>query len=130
MLLRWFVAALTVAVLLAGTLPAGWRWDAAQHSHIITIEPHLQVFLVVGVVSAPRNFAWRHAIRQSWFNLCPDEIAAMQACVLRFIIGSVAEHNLETKLQHEASLHGDIVRVPTFDSYNNLIFKVLFFMDW
>lgn len=138
MLLRWLAGALlTVVGVLAGALPAARaRWDPfaaaeaiAQHSNR-TIERHLQVFLVVGVVSAPRNFAWRHAIRKSWFRLCPDEIATIQACLLRFVIGSVAERDLEAKLQHEVSLHGDIVRVPVADGYDSLIYKVLHFFDF
>jgi hypothetical protein len=85
------------------------------------------VFLVLGVISAPPNFEWRRSIRSTWWKLVSHQPVSS---VLRFVIGWRDDPLLEKRLEAESDVHSDIIRVPVRDTYINLIYKVLQFFDW
>jgi hypothetical protein len=128
------------------------RWNSAprcagsEHPLPAHPRPRRRVFMVVGVMSAPQHFAWRQAIRETWFRTTAapslfDDDDHSSLYELRFIIGRVvvvgtsgdddgSAAALERALQRESLAHGDVVRVPVLDGYGSLISKLLHFLDW
>jgi hypothetical protein len=102
------------------------RWAGKQPKQSRKISKTSK-FLVLGVISAPPNFAWRAAIRSTWFQLA---LRVPVSTVLRFVIGWRENQWLEERIDAELAAHGDIIRVPVADTYTNLIYKVLHFFDW
>lgn len=80
------------------------------------------VFLIVIVVSAPKNQARRQAVRNTWLKQCGAD-----KCRPLFVVGSkhLDEETLRD-LRRDASEHGDLLILPSVeDSYASLTNKVL-----
>ncbi|KAH7702246.1 beta-1,3-galactosyltransferase 1-like protein, partial [Aphelenchoides avenae] len=79
--------------------------------------------LFVGVLTAPRNFEVRKAIRESW------AANTSASAVLRFFVG-LAEPRTQERLVVEQRQFGDIVIYGLPDKYDKLYLKVYVLMQW
>lgn len=86
-------------------------------------------FLVLLVVTEPKDVAGRNAIRQTWGN----ESSVPGVSMLRlFLIGvhPVFGKELQPMLEEESLLYHDILQQDFLDTYNNLTLKTLMGMEW
>jgi len=84
-----------------------------------------QVNLVVGVLSAPKNWERRTAVRETWMGLLGTE----RNVVVRFLIGKT-DPITEQRIQSEMADFGDVVRVDVAEEYRNLLAKTQAFFQW
>jgi len=80
--------------------------------------------LIIGIMSAPRNFEHRDALRKTWLQNHRTDF-----CVKWwFLVGQVDEQPLEDKLHNEAETYKDLFRTTFFDTYSHLTTKLAFFI--
>ena len=72
---------------------------------------------VVGIVTAPFQFAERYAIRNSW---CKESNHGVKGVRCYFYSGMTSNPNDNSFLQQEASIHDDIIQFDIADTYLNL----------
>lgn len=83
------------------------------------------VALVVGVLSAPSNFAERQACRESWLLLLGDELEH----VVMFAVGTSGDADVDERVRVEQREHRDILLLPMRESYRRLVFKTAAMYD-
>ncbi|XP_009463060.1 PREDICTED: beta-1,3-galactosyltransferase 2-like [Nipponia nippon] len=86
-------------------------------------------FLVLLVVTQPRDVHGRNAIRQTWGN----ESSVPGVSILRLFltgIDPVFGRELRPVLEEESLLYHDILQQDFLDTYNNLTLKTLMGMEW
>ncbi|XP_066468784.1 beta-1,3-galactosyltransferase 2-like [Tiliqua scincoides] len=86
-------------------------------------------FLVLLVITEPKDVAKRHAIRQTWGNenLVPGiSILRLFLTGVHPIFGSPVQKHLE----EESALYRDIIQQDFIDTYYNLTLKTLMGMEW
>ncbi|XP_065432587.1 beta-1,3-galactosyltransferase 2-like [Chrysemys picta bellii] len=86
-------------------------------------------FLVLLVVTEPKDIEARNAIRQTWGN----ESAVPGVSMVRLFLTGVHPHyssQLQRLLKEESALHRDIIQQDFLDTYNNLTLKTLMGMEW
>ncbi|XP_053907856.1 beta-1,3-galactosyltransferase 2-like [Cuculus canorus] len=86
-------------------------------------------FLVLLVVTEPRDVEGRRVIRQTWGN----ESSVPGVTVVRlFLVGlhPVFGKELRALLEEENALHGDLLQQDFLDTYHNLTLKTLMGMEW
>ncbi|XP_006023535.1 beta-1,3-galactosyltransferase 2-like [Alligator sinensis] len=86
-------------------------------------------FLVMLVVSEPRDVTRRHAIRCTWGN----ESAVPGVSIRRlFLLGKPSPWSapLRQALAQESMAHGDLLQQDFLDTYNNLTLKTLMGLEW
>lgn len=79
--------------------------------------------VVILVHSAPNNHKKRETIRETWGQNNPHSI-------LLFMLGSVNSTTLESDLNMENQLHGDLVQGNFIDSYRNMTYKHVMALKW
>ncbi|XP_046607711.1 beta-1,3-galactosyltransferase 5-like isoform X1 [Neodiprion virginianus] len=78
--------------------------------------------LIVGLIhSAPKNYAKRMTIRETWGN-------KVHGIVALFFVGMTSD--LQSKLEEEDKTYGDIVQGNFVDSYRNLTYKHVMLLKW
>ena len=84
----------------------------------------LQAFLVVAVISAPRNAERRRAIRETWLNL---ERHLRTEVIHFFVVGRKGLHSeILESLEAESAENKDVLLLPNVeDSFDQLTAKVL-----
>ena len=101
----------------------------------------LPVFLVIVVLSAPRNLAERTAIRNSWARIPQDKPLNSQYHGVSFcngknvvntvfLLGQVEKEALHQLVRLEAKHYGDVVIGSLIDSYRNLTLKIKLGLTW
>ena len=85
------------------------------------------VKLIAMVHSATDNFERRTAIRQTWGN-----VSLFKSYNLRiaFVLGQSNNKSVQTVIEHENALHGDIVQGKFLDTYHNLTNKHVLGLRW
>ncbi|XP_039370033.1 beta-1,3-galactosyltransferase 2-like [Mauremys reevesii] len=86
-------------------------------------------FLVLLVVTEPKDIVVRNVIRQTWGN----ESAVPGVSMVRlFLTGLHPRYGspLQRLLEEESALHRDIIQQDFLDTYNNLTLKTLLGMEW
>jgi len=96
----------------SSTIPAA-RFNQGVH----------HAFLIVIILSAPKNLGWRQAVRGTWLKQC----APNDRCRPLFAVGSKhLDEESVNELRWESSEYGDIIILPSVeDSYASLTDKVL-----
>lgn len=79
--------------------------------------------IVIIVHSAPKNFAKRQTIRETWGIKDPKSI-------VMFIIGSFSGAKLEQEINIESSTYDDILQGNFVDSYRNMTYKHTAVLKW
>lgn len=82
-----------------------------------------QPTVVIMVHSAPDNFNKRNVIRQTWAGKNPNSL-------LIFLLGSVSSTYLQTKIEFESRVHGDVVQGNFGDAYRNMTYKHVMALKW
>lgn len=75
------------------------------------------------VHSAPDNFHKRKVIRETWG-------AKDSSALLIFLLGSVNSTYLQTKIELESKVHGDVVQGNFGDAYRNMTYKHVMALKW
>ena len=88
-----------------------------------------ELFLVIFVHSAPRNFDKRQSIRSTWGNE-NNLINSHNEFRLVFLVGQVDNPSLQKKLDEENYLYHDLVQGNFIDSYRNLTYKHVMGLKW
>ena len=83
--------------------------------------------IIVLVHSSTNNFERRAAIRQTWGNLTLLDSYNLRVA---FILGQSANKSLQSQINHEDALHGDIVQGKFLDTYHNLSQKHVLGLRW
>ena len=101
----------------------------------------IPIFLVIVVLSAPKNHVRRTAIRETWarmpqngslsFQYLGEEMYNGTRLVKTvFLLGQVQNEALSQSIRTEAKYYGDIVIGSFIDSYQNLTLKVKVGFTW
>ena len=88
---------------------------------------HTNTFLLIMVLTGPRNIERRNAMRKTWLNL-----TKFPSVTRRFVVGmSDLDKNTRESLEQEQKLHGDMMFLSDFkDAYNQLTKKLLSALLW
>lgn len=88
------------------------------------------VFVVV--VSAPRYFEKRDAIRRTWMKNLKDKTVRnlVNVAGFAFLVGLADSENIQADIEKENRKHGDIIQVDILDTYNNLTLKSVSILNW
>lgn len=79
--------------------------------------------IVIIVHSAPKNFAKRQTIRETWgFDNAKS--------IVMFMIGTVSNSKLEQEITQEASTFNDIIQGNFIDTYRNMTYKHTAVLKW
>ncbi|XP_077483655.1 beta-1,3-galactosyltransferase 1-like isoform X2 [Amblyomma americanum] len=78
------------------------------------------------ISSALGNVDRRNAIRDTWGR----DVLAFAANRLAFLIGAGNDSRLQSAIESEASVHGDIIQEAFFDSYRNVTLKSVMMLRW
>lgn len=98
-------------------------------------------FLLMLVITTPKDFLRRHVIRTSWGGthrqvklnrsaIFEGEDYDLNKLMLVFVVARSNEDSLNTKLEREADRYGDILRVSLNETYRGIVDKVLWAYIW
>ncbi|XP_054718029.1 beta-1,3-galactosyltransferase 5-like [Uloborus diversus] len=116
--------------LLDGKNDMEWLIDLPDFHFLINnkrCDGEKDVFLMVFVHSAPTNFRKRQVIRETWgseSNLIHDPMRVV------FLLGTVADSEVQHRIQEENEIYHDIVQGTFEDSYRNLTYKHVMGLKW
>lgn len=102
--------------------------NAAEENHKIFFKrKKVTAFLFVIVLTGPKNFDRRNAMRSTWLNL-----TELPSIGRKFVIGTAdLSSDAEIKLNEEQSQHNDLVYLPNLkDDYSKLTLKLLYALTW
>lgn len=80
-------------------------------------------FIVVLVHSTPSKSENRRALRETWLHSDPRVLSF-------FMLGKTDSESLQTKIERESELYGDIIQGNFMDSYANMTYKHTMVMKW
>ncbi|CAL1547590.1 unnamed protein product [Lymnaea stagnalis] len=85
--------------------------------------------LVIAVPITRSNFEGRKTVRETWGSFANT---SGNNAILVFFIGSEhdSDSEVQTKIQNEAAIFGDILQEQYIDSYNNLSLKSVSILKW
>ena len=88
---------------------------------------HTKTFLLIIVLTGPKNIRRRNAMRMTWLN-----VTKFPSVSRRFVIGmSDLDRTTRESLEHEQNVHGDMLFLPDFkDQYKQLTRKLLSALLW
>lgn len=81
--------------------------------------------LLIIITSAPSHESARMAIRQTWGHYSQRRDTA-----IAFMLGSTSNVTLNTHLDNEQYMYGDIIRGKFVDTYENLTLKTISMLEW
>ncbi|XP_019872541.1 beta-1,3-galactosyltransferase 5 [Aethina tumida] len=81
--------------------------------------------LLICITSAPSHESARLAIRETW-----GHYAIRKDVAIAFMLGSTSDETLNTRLDAEQDLYGDIIRGKFIDTYDNLTLKTISLLEW
>ena len=89
-------------------------------------DPPRHFALLVGVLSAPGDFAERAACRATWLRLLPpDDVLTL------FVVGVSGDDALDAQVRAEAERHGDVLLLRALrEDYRRLVFKSAALFDF
>ncbi|XP_071486464.1 beta-1,3-galactosyltransferase 5-like [Diadema antillarum] len=91
-----------------------------------------EILLVIAVYSAPSNRARRDAVRHTYGNQSVWPVSTEGAPMVRvvFMLGATNDKSLQSQLEEESDLYGDIVQEAFQDTYLNLTRKTVMTLKW
>ncbi|XP_037573612.1 beta-1,3-galactosyltransferase 1 [Dermacentor silvarum] len=78
------------------------------------------------ISSAMGNVDRRNAIRGTWGR----DVLAFTGNRLAFLLGAGSDSRLQSAVESEASVHGDVIQEAFFDSYRNVTLKSIMMLRW
>ena len=109
--------------------------DVTSFKYPILIEP-CTIFqnttsnsLFVAIISAPSYFPKRSSIRQTWLGQLKN-VSSLNLSGYAFIVGKTEDKNVQTRIEEESRLFGDILQVGMIDTYNQLSIKAVGLINW
>lgn len=85
------------------------------------------IFLLIFIHSAPRNFAKRKTIRETWASTRNVSCSQIRHV---FLLGMVDDYELQRSIDSENKATGDIVQGNFLDTYRNLTYKHVMGLKW
>ncbi len=85
------------------------------------------IFIMSFNPSAATNFDKRQAIRSTWTNKFYKENHQFK---IVFIVGLSSDHTINTRVQLESYMYGDILQGNFVDTYKNLTYKTILGIKW
>ena len=85
------------------------------------------IFLLVMVLTAPREAVRRSAIRHTWGNI--TEVSGKRTATI-FLLANSTDAKQEQLIEEENNMFHDICKKDFIDSYNNLTLKVMMGFEW
>ncbi|KAF4526118.1 hypothetical protein B566_EDAN007612 [Ephemera danica] len=89
--------------------------------------PPAPLLLLVVVCSAVINFEARQAVRDTWGS--PSNVSD-NTIRLAFLLGATESEELQSRVESESALYGDIIQEGFLDTYNNLTLKSVMLLKW
>lgn len=86
------------------------------------------ISLIILIHSAPEHFQFRKAIRQTWANY--NNTYHLLTFRRVFLFGKVSSQPLQTDLEKEHGINGDLLQSNFIDSYHNLSLNTLHGLKW
>ncbi|XP_071503337.1 beta-1,3-galactosyltransferase 1-like [Diadema antillarum] len=86
-----------------------------------------EVFLLVLVHSAPKNFALRSLVRDTWGGV---RAVDGKRIVTLFLLGKTSDAILQRRVERESEEHRDLLKENFVDSYKHLTLKTIMGMKW
>ncbi|KAL3289390.1 hypothetical protein HHI36_022820 [Cryptolaemus montrouzieri] len=83
------------------------------------------VNLLIAVTSAPSHETARTAIRETW-----GHFAFRKDIAIAFMLGSTSNHTINSNIEKEQFLFGDIIQGKFIDTYDNLTLKTISMLEW
>lgn len=81
--------------------------------------------LLIAVTSAPSHESARTAIRETWGN-----VAIRKDIAVAFMLGSTSNETVNSNIEKEQNLFGDIIQGKFIDTYDNLTLKTISMLEW
>lgn len=89
--------------------------------------------LFISILSAPNYNYKRDFLRKTWLRHLNDSHyhqGLLDVIGYGFILGKTSNQSLQSKIEEESKIHGDILQVEMVDSYHNLTRKVVSILNW
>ncbi|KAL4230566.1 hypothetical protein ACF0H5_010945 [Mactra antiquata] len=86
-----------------------------------------QLSIIVVVHSSTTHFMRRSSIRETWANY---KLYQGHSLRIVFLLGMPTKSTTQTLIEHESSLHNDIIQGNFLDSYRNLTHKGVLGLRW
>ncbi|KAJ3639654.1 hypothetical protein Zmor_002999 [Zophobas morio] len=81
--------------------------------------------LLIAITSAPSHEGARMAIRETW-----GHFASRKDIGIAFMLGSISNETVNSNIEKEQYLYGDIIRGKFRDTYDNLTLKTISMLEW
>lgn len=81
--------------------------------------------LLIAVTSAPSHESARLAVRETW-----GHFAIRKDVAIAFMLGATSNQTLNSRIDKEQDLYGDIIRGKFIDTYDNLTLKTISMLEW
>ncbi|XP_077978176.1 uncharacterized protein LOC144434202 [Glandiceps talaboti] len=94
-----------------------------------TINTTDDVFVLVGVLSHPKNEELRRAIRETWGSSNTDSESGLRIETI-FFIGLSDSGEGQKSVEKENFEYGDIIQINFVESYQHLVLKTLSILKW
>lgn len=108
-------------------VPAEIIYEAGHIDVSSQVCPELgrDVKLLIAITSAPSHDSARMAIRETW-----GHFASRKDVSIAFILGSISNDSINSNIEKEQDLYGDIIRGKFRDTYDNLTLKTISMLEW
>ncbi|XP_071546161.1 uncharacterized protein [Panulirus ornatus] len=81
--------------------------------------------VLVLITTAPDHEKHRTAVRQTW-----GHFTVRKDVVMVFVIGRTTDANIQSNIDRENELYGDIIQANFIDHYSNLTLKTISMFEW
>ncbi|XP_018573139.1 beta-1,3-galactosyltransferase 5 isoform X2 [Anoplophora glabripennis] len=81
--------------------------------------------LLIAITSAPSHEGARLAVRETW-----GHFAIRKDIAIAFMLGATSNQTLNSRIDKEQELYGDIIRGKFIDTYDNLTLKTISMLEW
>ena len=98
-----------------------------KNEHVCTCTSQNCIHLIIFICTKIDNFAARDALRKTWLSHSFGNKGKIRYV---FLIGRGENEDLQSKLQDESEIYGDMVQEDFVDSYENLTLKTIMGLKW
>ncbi|KAL4232526.1 hypothetical protein ACF0H5_007218 [Mactra antiquata] len=84
-------------------------------------------FLIIMCLSSPDNILQRNTIRMTWGQMVRYAKRTMK---IVFIVGKSNDPSIDSAVEKEHTMYGDIIHITSMDTYEDLTTKVMMGLKW